>query len=58
MYINYNPNPAGRTVGDCAIRALAKALDITWEDAYILAVTNGYKMADKGLIYTGFSGKL
>ena len=46
MYINYNPNPAGRTVGDCAVRAVAKALDITWEDAYRLIATNGYKMAD------------
>jgi len=46
MYINYNPNPAGRTVGDCAVRAVAKALDITWEDAYELIVTNGYRMAD------------
>lgn len=46
MYINYNPNPAGRTVGDCAVRAVAKALNITWEDAYRLIATNGYKMAD------------
>ena len=46
MYINYNPNPAGRTVGDCAVRALAKALNITWEDAYEEVATNGYRMAD------------
>lgn len=46
MYINYNPNPAGRMVGDCAVRALAKALDVTWEDAYEMLATNGYRMAD------------
>lgn len=46
MYINYNPNPAGRSVGDCAVRAVAKALNITWEDAYQLIATNGYNMAD------------
>lgn len=46
MYINYNPNPAGRTVGDCAVRALAKALNITWEEAYEKVATNGYRMAD------------
>ena len=46
MYINYNPNPAGRTVGDCAVRALAKALDVTWEEAYEMVATNGYRMAD------------
>ena len=27
MYIEYNPNPCGRRVGDCAVRAISKALD-------------------------------
>lgn len=46
MFIYYNPNPAGRTVGDCAIRAIAKALDIDWEDAYAKVVVNGFRMGD------------
>lgn len=46
MYIYYNPNPAGRSVGDCAIRAVAKALDIDWEDAYAMVSANGYRMGD------------
>lgn len=46
MYIEYNPNPTGRRVGDCAIRAISKALDIDWETAYIKVVTNGYNMGD------------
>lgn len=46
MYIFYNPNPTGRTVGDCAVRAVAKALDLDWESAYIKMVTNGYNMGD------------
>lgn len=46
MYIYYNPNPSGRTVGDCAIRAIAKALNITWEEAYAKAAVNGYRMND------------
>lgn len=46
MYKYYNPNPAGRSVGDCAVRALAKALDITWEDAYNKIADAGYNMAD------------
>lgn len=58
MYRYFNNNPAGRSVGDCAVRAVSKALGISWEDAYAQMATNGYKMADKGLIYTGFSGKL
>ena len=46
MYEFFNPNPAGRLVGDCAVRAVAKALDISWEDAYAKMATNGYRMAD------------
>lgn len=46
MYIYFNPNPVGRRVGDCAVRAVAKALDIPWEDAYAKIATNGYRMGD------------
>lgn len=46
MWSQYNPNPTGRAVGDCSIRALTKALDIDWESAYLLAVMNGYAMGD------------
>lgn len=45
-YINYQPNPCGRLVGDCAVRAVAKALDTSWEDAYLKIVTAGYGMCD------------
>lgn len=45
-WVLYNPNPAGRMVGDCAVRAVAKALDTTWEDAYALIAANGYAMGD------------
>ena len=47
MYIYYQPNPVGRsTVGDCAVRAIAKALDIDWEDAYAKLAVNAFRMAD------------
>ena len=45
-YIEYNPNPIARHVGDCAVRAIAKALDIGWEQAYMTLMVNGYKMGD------------
>ena len=48
MYQYYNPNPVrsdGR-VGDCAVRAIAKALDLTWERAYVKLALNGYLMGD------------
>ena len=46
MYEYYNPNPAGRMVGDCAVRALTKALGVDWETAYSAMVINAYMMSD------------
>ena len=45
-YIYYNPNPVGRSVGDCAVRAIAKALKVDWETAYVAIVMNGFSMGD------------
>lgn len=46
MWIEYNPNPVAATVGDCSVRALTKALDISWEDAYTQLCASGYLMCD------------
>lgn len=46
MYIRYNPNPTGRNVGDCAVRAVSKALGIDWETAYLNIARNGFMMGD------------
>ena len=46
MWIKYNPNPTGKNVGDCAVRAVAKALKTDWEDAYSMIAANGYAMGD------------
>ena len=46
VWIEYQPNPAGRNVGDCAVRAISKALNIDWETAYALIAMNGYLMGD------------
>ena len=46
IYVRYNPNPTGRRVGDCAVRAIAKALDVDWETAYLLITKAGYLMGD------------
>lgn len=46
MWIKYNPNPVGRSVGDCAVRAVAKALDVSWETAYSMIAVNGFAMGD------------
>ena len=46
MWIKYNPNPYGRQVGDCAVRAIAKALDVDWNRAYDLITAKGRQMGD------------
>ena len=46
MYKFYEPNPVRTGAGDCAVRAIAKALNITWEDAYHLLTENGFLMGD------------
>ena len=45
-YIEFNPNPVGRRVGDCAVRAIAKALNVPWETAYTMISVNGFSMGD------------
>lgn len=45
-YVEFNPNPVGRKVGDCAVRAIAKTLNMGWEAAYIALTINGLQMGD------------
>lgn len=45
-YEYYNPNPAGRAVGDCAVRAVSKALGQTWEETYVGLVLKGFQRGD------------
>lgn len=44
MYCEYNPNPNGNLVGDCVIRAIAKAMNISWDAAYVSIALQGYLM--------------
>ena len=47
MWEYYNPNPVRMTgVGDCAVRAISKALGISWEEAYAKLALNGFLMGD------------
>ena len=46
MWREYNNNPTGRNVGDCAVRAVSVALDTDWETAYAKLAYNGYMMGD------------
>lgn len=45
-YEYFMNNPCGRNVGDCAIRAVSKALNVDWETAYIKLMVTGFSMCD------------
>lgn len=46
IFTEYNPNPVANRVGDCAVRAIAKALDIDWETAFLMLILNAFEMGD------------
>lgn len=46
MWKQFNNNPVGRSVGDCAVRAVSVALGVDWESAYTMLAVNGFAMGD------------
>lgn len=46
MWKKFQNNPAGRNVGDCAVRAISVALSVDWETAYAQLVGSGFLMCD------------
>ena len=46
MWKEWNPNPLSKRVGDCAIRAIARALGVDWETAFALVAANAFAMGD------------
>lgn len=46
MWQSFNPNPQGRRVGDCAVRAVAVALGESWDEAFYELVAQAQAMAD------------
>ena len=46
MWRKFNPNPCGRSVGDCAVRAVAVALGVSWEEAFDMLADAAFKMCD------------
>lgn len=45
-YVYCNPNPVGKIVGDCVIRAIAVATNQSWGNVYINIVEKGISMYD------------
>ena len=46
MWKYYQPNPTGRNVGDCVVRAVSKALGLDWQQAYAEIAAEGYFLFD------------
>ena len=46
MYIHYNPNPHGKRVGDCVIRAISKVIDKEWCEVFIVLCLQGLLVSD------------
>lgn len=46
VFVEWNPNPVSRRVGDCAVRAVAAALNVDWETAFGLLAVNAFQMCD------------
>lgn len=46
MYVYFNSNPVGNHVGDCSVRAISKALGISWDDAFDLLADAAKNMGD------------
>ena len=45
-YVFYNPNPKNQRVGDCAVRAVSKAIGKDWTDTYIGLCSEGLALRD------------
>lgn len=46
MWVEFNNNPRNKRVGDCAVRAICKAIGETWQDAYIGLCSEGLVFKD------------
>ena len=46
IWIEFNGNPTGRKVGDCAVRAVSVALGVDWETAFAMLAKNAFLMGD------------
>lgn len=45
-YVFFNPNPSGKRIGDCVIRAISKITAQPWEETYIDVALKGYELCD------------
>ncbi len=46
MFVYWNPNPRGRNVGDCTVRAISKATGQSWEETFAGLCVEGFALGD------------
>ncbi len=46
MWVEYNVNPTGKSVGDCVIRALSAVMEKEWEETFLDVCLQGLVMCD------------
>lgn len=46
MWVEFNNNPHNKRVGDCAVRAISKAVGKDWEESYIGLCSEGFASND------------
>lgn len=46
MWRFYNPNPCGKSIGDCAVRAISAAFKISWMESFEILVEKSREMCD------------
>ena len=46
MFVFFNPNPGAKRAGDCAVRAIAKAMGTDWEKTYLALCVEGLRAHD------------
>ena len=45
-FVLYNPNPRHKSVGDCTIRAISKALGQSWEETHVGLCLKSFSLCD------------
>lgn len=45
-YAYYNQNPTNKSVGDCPVRALSRALGKSWDETYVGLALKGFCLGD------------
>lgn len=45
-YIHFSNNPLGKNTGDCVIRAISVAENLSWDDAFWKLAQKAYEMGD------------